>query len=126
MNPAGPGTIEILAGGDINLGVSSTTGANADGTSAGIVTIGNESNPYLPDTGASIIAAAGLTGGTSGGLTSSMSFSSFIAAYLDPSTTSYTSVDRLLTELGEEYDLSDTSSSAVWATFVVLSVSEKE
>ncbi|PKU24901.1 filamentous haemagglutinin family protein [Telmatospirillum siberiense] len=123
---AGPGTIEVLAGDDVNLGVSTTVGASSNGTSAGIVTIGNESNPYLSDKGSSIILAAGLTGGTSGGLSDSMDFSSFIAEFLNPSTMTYGTVDRVLSELGKELGLSDTSSSAVWSAFGGLSETKKE
>lgn len=53
----GPGTLEVLAGHDIRLG--NGTG-NADGTGAGIVTVGNARNPSLPYEGASIVAAAGI------------------------------------------------------------------
>jgi filamentous hemagglutinin family protein len=56
---AGPGTLEVLAGGNLELGDGPN---NGDGTGLGIVTIGNTVNPYLTFNGADIIAAAGLGG----------------------------------------------------------------
>ena len=53
----GPGTLEVLAGHDIRLGNGPSF---ADGTGAGIVTIGNARNPNLPFDGASLVAAAGI------------------------------------------------------------------
>ena len=88
---AGPGTLEVLAGGSINLGETAGV-APTDGTSVGVTTIGNAANPSLPFQGADIVMAAGITG--LGGLGSSLpglsnsaaDFSSFIAQYLDPAT----------------------------------------
>ena len=54
---SGPGTLEVLAGRNLDLG---TGGNNADGTGVGIVSIGNGRNPSLPFDGAHIIAAAGI------------------------------------------------------------------
>ena len=59
----GPGTIEVLAGRNLTLGVGSQ---NLDGTAVGITSIGNARDPYLPATGAQIIAAAGLGGAAVG------------------------------------------------------------
>lgn len=53
----GPGTLEVLAGHDIRLGNGPSS---ADGTGAGILTIGNARNPALPFDGASLVAAAGI------------------------------------------------------------------
>ncbi len=80
----GPGVLEVLSGGKIDLG----TGANfSNGTGSGITSIGNSRNPSLPFMGADIIAYSGLSGG--GGLgaadglaNSSMSVDAFIAEYL--------------------------------------------
>ena len=74
----GPGTIEVLAGRNLDLGDG---GNNSDGTGVGITSVGNARDPYLPFDGASIIAAAGVFGST-GLNTSSMDFSSFIAAFV--------------------------------------------
>jgi hypothetical protein len=59
----GPGYLEILAGRNIDLG----TGPNyTDGTGVGITSVGNYRNPFLPFTGASIIAMAGVKGSSGG------------------------------------------------------------
>ena len=63
---AGPGTLEVLAGRNLDLGIGPN---NTDGTALGIVSIGNARNPYLPFEGANIIAGAGI--GLSTGLSSS-------------------------------------------------------
>lgn len=88
---AGPGTLEVLAGENINLG--ETVGvAPADGTSAGVTSIGNSANPYLPFQGASIVMAAGISGlgsvaGATPGLADSkVDFTGFIAEFLNPAT----------------------------------------
>ncbi|MDB6074788.1 MAG: hypothetical protein JWO89_2428, partial [Verrucomicrobiaceae bacterium] len=54
---SGPGTLEVLAGRNLDLGVG---GNNSDGTGVGITSIGNGRNPSLPFDGASIIAGAGI------------------------------------------------------------------
>jgi filamentous hemagglutinin len=59
---AGPGTLQVLAGGNIDLGVGAN---NADGTGTGITSIGNLRNPYLPSTGADLIVGAGIGGAAS-------------------------------------------------------------
>ena len=54
---SGPGTLEVLAGGNIDLG----NGPNrSDGTGVGITSIGNARNPALPFAGADIIVGAGV------------------------------------------------------------------
>jgi len=59
----GPGLLEVFAGRNIDLG----TGPNyADGTGIGITSIGNLRNPFLPFSGASIIALAGIQGSGGG------------------------------------------------------------
>ena len=90
----GPGTLEVLAGRDLTLGVGPS---NEDGTAVGITSIGNARNPYLPitDSGASVIAAAGVGGladpnvssldpSASSLPTSTLNFSAFEAAFLNP------------------------------------------
>ena len=80
---SGPGSLEVLAGRNIDLG----TDANIpDGTGVGISSIGNFRNPFLPTGGADVIAFAGVTGpGGSGpalGLAASaLDLSSFIASF---------------------------------------------
>lgn len=77
---SGPGTLQVLAGRDLNLGTGSN---NSDGTGVGITSIGNGRNPSLPFAGADIVAAAGMgsaavsLGGSSG------KFNAFISALLE-------------------------------------------
>ncbi|HXW74487.1 MAG TPA: filamentous hemagglutinin family protein [Steroidobacteraceae bacterium] len=68
---AGPGYLEVLAGGTIDLG---------DGN--GLLTTGSLSDVRLPSTGASILVGAGF-GSTAGGLRQP-AYQSFIDAYLAP------------------------------------------
>jgi hypothetical protein len=71
---AGPGTLEVLAGRNLTLGV----GPNfSDGTAAGITSIGNAANPYLPFGGADVAVAAGLGGIAEGLDDSSLAISAF-------------------------------------------------
>ena len=80
----GPGVLEVLAGGTIDLG----NGANLfDGTGVGITSIGNNRNPHLPFAGADLVAMAGVTGpggvGPARGLSySSLNIATFINTYL--------------------------------------------
>ena len=69
---AGPGQLEVLAGGTINLGDSN-----------GVRTTGSLSDPRLQSTGASMLIGAGL--GTDGGKMRQPAYQAFIVAYLDPS-----------------------------------------
>lgn len=71
---SGPGTLQVLAGRNLDLGVGSN---NADGTGVGINSIGNARNPYLPENGAELFVAAGI--GPSTGLASSeLAFEGFV------------------------------------------------
>jgi filamentous hemagglutinin family protein len=54
---SGPGTLVVAAGRDLDLG---TGPSGAGGTGAGIVSIGNLRNPFLPLDGASLVVAAGM------------------------------------------------------------------
>ncbi|MCB1203696.1 MAG: filamentous hemagglutinin family protein, partial [Verrucomicrobiae bacterium] len=58
----GPGTLQVLAGRDLDLGTGFT---NSDGSGSGILTIGNTRNPFLPFAGADLVAGAGLGPATS-------------------------------------------------------------
>ena len=75
---SGPGTLEVLAGRNLDLGAYASA---ADGTGVGVTSIGNARNPYLPFGGASMILGAGIggTGGLDGG---SLDFSNFIAQFV--------------------------------------------
>lgn len=75
---SGPGTLQVLAGRNLDLGTGSN---NSDGTGVGITSIGNGRNPSLPFEGANIIAGAGI--GPSYDLTNSaLKFDAFIAKYI--------------------------------------------
>jgi filamentous hemagglutinin family protein len=56
---SGPGTLQVLAGGDLDLGNGPN---NPDGTGVGITSVGNARNPALPFQSADLIVAAGLQG----------------------------------------------------------------
>ena len=81
---SGPGVLEVVSGRNLDLG----TGSNfSDGTGTGISSIGNLRNPFLPFSGAEIIALAGVTAsagdGPADGLAdSSMDIAGFISKYL--------------------------------------------
>lgn len=59
---AGPGSLAVTAGGDINFGTSDSL---ANGTGVGITSVGNAYNPALPFRGADVIVGAGLEFGQS-------------------------------------------------------------
>jgi filamentous hemagglutinin family protein len=55
---SGPGTLEVLAGGNVDLG--NNPGVNDPTLSVGITSIGNQRNPSLPFQGADVIVSAGV------------------------------------------------------------------
>ncbi|MBU6302267.1 MAG: filamentous hemagglutinin family protein [Verrucomicrobia bacterium] len=74
----GPGTLQILAGRNLDLGTGPT---NTDGTGSGIVTLGNIRNPGLSFAGADLFAGAGLGPATSL-FNSSLAIQDFIDTFL--------------------------------------------
>ncbi|HEX2748194.1 MAG TPA: filamentous hemagglutinin family protein [Verrucomicrobiales bacterium] len=75
---SGPGTVEVLAGRNLDLGVGPS---NPDRTALGLLTIGNARNPALPFEGADIVAGAGL--GSAGGFSNpNIDFATFITKYV--------------------------------------------
>lgn len=130
----GPGTLEVLAGRDLDLGQGTPPGsASQPGTAEGITSIGNSRDPYLPFDGANIIAAAGLGDNTSlqgsvlnfGNVTLSNGAvlpddaagygTSFIGEFLDPSAEESA---IYLPDLGTLMNLpSTTPRQQIWATF---------
>jgi filamentous hemagglutinin len=127
---SGPGTLEVLAGHNLDLGNGPD---NGDGTGVGITSIGNTVDPYLPFTGADIITAAGL-GDSSTFDTSRLDFgnvslsngmviaddpaaygSSFIGEFLDPNSAEGA---RYLPDLGAVMNLpSSDSNEQIWTAF---------
>ncbi|RYZ17184.1 MAG: hypothetical protein EOO70_02650, partial [Myxococcaceae bacterium] len=76
---SGPGTLQVLAGRTLDLGIGSN---NPGGTGVGITSIGNTRNSYLPDEGANLVVGAGL--GPSAGLAdSNLHIGEFIRTYVD-------------------------------------------
>ncbi|MEI7956262.1 MAG: filamentous hemagglutinin family protein, partial [Verrucomicrobiota bacterium] len=72
---SGPGSLEVLAGHNLDLG---TGLSQSDGTGSGIASVGNARNPYLPFSGAELIVSAGL--GPANGLSnSSLNLTDFIS-----------------------------------------------
>jgi len=80
---SGPGLLEVLAGRNLDLG----TGANfTAGTGVGITSVANARNPFLPSTGANLIALTGVGGAQGGGPAlglsqSSLEFEGFIQLF---------------------------------------------
>ncbi len=127
---AGPGTLEVLAGGNINL-VQSVGAAPSNGTSTGITSIGNSANPYLPFQGANIVMTAGIPG--IGGLgnaapglaNSSIDFTDFISGFIDPLTAPSDS-KRYLPELANMLGVSEPAGATpevIWASLESLPTS---
>ena len=75
---SGPGTLEVLAGRDLDLGV----GPAGNGVALGVVSVGSARNPFLPFGGADIIAGAGI-GPATGLENSPLHFAEFIEKYID-------------------------------------------
>ncbi|MFZ4593387.1 MAG: filamentous hemagglutinin family protein [Verrucomicrobiaceae bacterium] len=99
---SGPGTLEVLAGRNLDLGTGSS---NADGTGSGITSIGNARNPYLPFEGASLIVGAGI-GPSLSLFNSNLDFDNFISTILGGAQGT-----RYLSELSTNYGV--TSLAAV-------------
>jgi filamentous hemagglutinin family protein len=75
---SGPGTLQVLAGRNLDLGLG---GANTDGTGSGITSIGNFRNPFLSSVGADLVIGTGITASPSLG-TSAPDFDAFIEKYV--------------------------------------------
>jgi filamentous hemagglutinin len=124
---AGPGTLEVLAGGNINLG--ETVGPSpTNGTSVGVTSIGNSADPYLSFQGADVVMASGIQGigaaaGAAPGLANTnIDFSNFIAEYINPATAAANAA-RYLPELAEMLGVAiPTGSSApdIWTSLQAL------
>jgi len=134
----GPGTLEVLAGRNLNLGEGTppqvaSGNLSAVGTGLGITSIGQARNPYLPFGGANIIAGAGFGDPSSlgdstldfgnvnlsmGAVTPDNSLdygSSFIGEFLDPGSTESS---IYLPDLGTLMGLSGTTANPqIWSAF---------
>ncbi len=90
---SGPGTLQVLAGRNLNLGTGSN---NSDGTGVGITSIGNGRNPSLPFAGANVIVGAGMGAAAAGIGGETPDFGAFIT-YISTTATGA----RYLAELAE-------------------------
>ncbi len=75
---SGQGTLQVLAGRNLDLGVGSNL---ADGTGSGLNSIGNARNPFLTFEGANLIVGAGI-GAATGLSSSSLNFTQFITDFV--------------------------------------------
>jgi hypothetical protein len=118
---SGPGTLEVLAGRNFDLGVGPSVG---DGTAVGITSIGNGRNPNLTFAGADIIAGAGL--GVASALSQSkLDFATFIAKFLNLSTAG-TNAERYLPALGAAMNLTGASSAQICSAFNQLTAEKRD
>ena len=116
---SGPGTLEVLAGRNFDLGIGPT---NADGTGVGISSIGNARNPSLPFTGSDIVAGAGI-GPVSNLSNSALDFGAFINKFLDPASAES---PRYLPELGKLLGAGSSDEMAIWNLFSQLPIEERD
>jgi hypothetical protein len=108
---SGPGTLEVLAGRNLDLGIGNP---NTDGTAAGITSVGNVRNPALPQAGADIFVAAGLGQALDLG-DADAAYDGFAAAFLDPAAGALAA--RYLPELGKLIGMADADNEAVWTAY---------
>jgi filamentous hemagglutinin len=113
----GPGTIEVLAGRNLDLGVATTSlqiAYSLEGLGSGLVSIGNERNPFLPTSlgGANIVAAAGL----GPDFNTTPSYAAFIAAFLNPASAGAEAA-QYLPGLAALLGLDNADDDDVWAAF---------
>lgn len=127
----GVGTLEVLAGRNLDLGGTPSIAATATnfasaGMGLGIVSIGNGRNPYLPfNAGANIIAAAGLGPTLTAGLSGSrLDVAGFVSAFLDPATAG-AMANRYLPELGARLGMRGASNQEIWTAFNASSAARK-
>jgi filamentous hemagglutinin len=126
---SGPGTLEVLAGQNLSLGVGTEF---SDGTGAGITSVGAQRNPALAsivaqDGGAQIIAAGGI-GPIAGLEESSLDFTDaqgtgFIDQFLNPGAVESA---IYLPDLGNLLGLSGDSPAQVWTFFNALPVANQD
>jgi filamentous hemagglutinin family protein len=118
---SGPGTLEVFAGRNLDLGLGAAVG---DGTGVGISSIGNSRNPYLPSAGANVIVGAGM--GTATGLSGSrLDFSAFISEFLNPATGG-TEATRYLSSLATMLGMDGASDADVWSAFSKLPAEQQD
>ncbi len=116
---SGPGALEVLAGGNIDLGQGTSPNIqNVPGTNLGITTIGGDRNPFLQqESGAAIIMAAGLGGSTSGLTSSSENYQGFINNFLNPNTAPSDVSSVYLGDLGSLLGINGETDTQIWTAF---------
>ncbi len=125
---SGPGTLEVLAGRNLDLGTGSPV--TTDGLATGITSVGNVRNPLLPFGGASLVVGAGIP--AAGGLGSTaLDFSAFASEFLDPTTSGAEGLEHLpelAGLLGVNYDSTNPTASDtdVWSDFNALSATQQQ
>lgn len=131
---SGPGTVEVLAGRNLDLGIGPNV---SGGTGLGLTSIGNARNLALPEAGADIVALAGIDrnwalrgdqvepataaqlGAANGLAHSSLDFAAFTAAFLDPATAGGQAA-RYLPVLGTKMGLATTGVPEIWTAYSAL------
>ncbi len=130
---AGPGTLQVLAGRNLDLGSGSN--ATKDDTAVGITSVGAARNPYLPqNAGAGIVAAAGVgsvytpaasaLGQIPSLATTSLKLAGFIGKFIDPNAAG-TLAPLYLPVLGKLMDLTTTDATAIWQAFALKPEAER-
>jgi filamentous hemagglutinin len=117
----GPGTLEVLAGRNLELGEGPD---NDDGTGVGLTSVGGVRDPYLPFGGANIIASAGLSGPAAGLANASLNFTAFENMFLVPNPTDAS--EDYVADLAGYMGLSGTSDDQVLTVFHALPVQQQD
>jgi hypothetical protein len=129
---SGPGALEVLAGRNLTLGNDDGVNPNdqspGDGLFSGLTSVGGEINPALAsDSGADLIAAAGLADGgqASAGLQgdAALDFPAFITQFLNPASSES---DRYLPDLGSAMGISGQSNNQIWTSFENLPAAQQD
>jgi filamentous hemagglutinin family protein len=108
----GEGALEVLAGRNLDLGVSSIAD---NGVGVGITSVGNQRDPYLPFAGADIVAGAGISG--------TPQYQTFLDDFVAPGTATS---GTYLSDLGAIMGLSGDSADQIWTAFNQLSPQQKD
>jgi filamentous hemagglutinin family protein len=119
---SGPGILEVLAGGTLNLGqgAPATNLLDFPGTNLGITSIGGARNPFMPlsFSGAEVFVAAGL--GDTSGLSSNVNnvnYSAFENDYLNFNTAPSTETSVFLPDLAALLGVSGATDAQIWDIF---------
>ncbi len=116
----GPGSLQVAAGRDLDLGAALSSGSGAglrspgDGTAVGLSSIGNARNLSLPAEGARVVIGVGL------GDSSKIDRAALERVFLDPASAGDRAA-RYLSALAARLGLSDSADAAtLWSAYVAL------